>query len=320
MLASLLILPYLFHPLTLSRRAEKVYLSTYFVDDGEAGVYLAESVDGLDWHPLVDPNIPLLKPEVGGKIMRDTCVFQGPDLKWTAVWTSGGFEQGIGLARSEDLVHWSSESEVPVMQGSGAINAWAPEITYDNKARDYVIFWSSTIPGKYPDLQNDDGDFGPNHVPLNHRYYYTTTTDFVNYSASKLLWDPGFDCIDATLLHDRNDWLMFGKNETKSPIPAKYIFVAKGPSPLGPFKIIDPKITGNYWSEGPTSIKVGKDYKVYFDEYTEGRWGMVSSKDLIHWADKSPILHMVHGARHGTVFVEPLSFANQLAKSLQASN
>ena len=45
------------------------------------------------------------------------------------VWTAGWYEKGIGIAHSEDLIHWSEQKYIPVMaheptarnQGSGNI-------------------------------------------------------------------------------------------------------------------------------------------------------------------------------------------------------
>ncbi|MBP9746016.1 MAG: glycosyl hydrolase, partial [Saprospiraceae bacterium] len=62
-------------------------------------------------------------------------------------------------------------------------------------------------------------------------------------------------------------------------------------------------ITGHYWAEGPSAIKVGDDWVVYFDKYTEHKYGAVTSNDLIHWTDISEKVSFPGGTRHGTVFM-----------------
>jgi hypothetical protein len=60
-------------------------------------------------------------------------------------------------------------------------------------------------------------------------------------------------------------------------------------------------ITGNYWAEGPTVLKQGKQWIVYFDKYTQHQYGAITSNDLVNWTDISDKLVMPKGIRHGTV-------------------
>lgn len=300
--------------------AKNVYLATYFVGNGESGAYLAVSTDGYKFEPIVEPNVPILKPSVGkDKLMRDPCLLRGADGSWHMVWTSGWWDQGLGMSHSKDLVHWDEQKNVPVMEGiEGTLNTWAPEITYDPKLEQYVIFWSSTVRGQYPETSRADGDKSPNGVPLNHRFYATTTSDFATYTPAAPMWDPGFNCIDATLLRDGTRWVLFAKDETKAPKPAKFLFVAAGPRPLGSFVTLSDRITGAFWAEGPTAVKDKDTYRVYFDRYTEGRWGAVESKDLVNWTDVSDQVRMVPGARHGTIQMVPEGVVEKVRKALVA--
>ena len=61
-------------------------------------------------------------------------------------------------------------------------------------------------------------------------------------------------------------------------------------------------ITGNYWAEGPTAIKINNQWIVYFDKYTQHMYGAVSSADLKNWTDISDRIGFPKGLRHGTVF------------------
>jgi len=61
-------------------------------------------------------------------------------------------------------------------------------------------------------------------------------------------------------------------------------------------------ITGNYWAEGPTVLKKGKNWVVYFDKYRDHKYGAVMSSDLVNWKDISDKIEMPKGIRHGSVF------------------
>jgi hypothetical protein len=95
---------------------------------------------------------------------------------------------------------------------------------------------------------------------------------------------------------------MFLKDETNLPFkPQKNIRMAFASSPEGPYGPPSAPITGDYWCEGPSGIKIGDTRFVYFDRYREGRYGAVISKDWTHWQDISDKVHFPAGARHGTV-------------------
>ena len=109
------------------------WLFSYFLDNGQDGLHLAYSKDGLTWTPIAAGG-PILAPTVGGKLMRDPCILLGPDGVYHAVWTTGWYEQGIGIAHSKDLITWSEAAFLPVMvHERKAVNAWAPEIFYDEE-------------------------------------------------------------------------------------------------------------------------------------------------------------------------------------------
>jgi hypothetical protein len=207
----------------LSRaRPQDAYLFAYFVKNGEDGLHLAASSDGYRWEKLGGGASYLTQPTVGkARLMRDPCIVRGPDGVYHMVWTSGWNENGIGYASSKDLVHWSAQRELPVMAHEpGALNAWAPEIAWEErKEGHYLIFWSSTIPGRFP-----QGD-GVGDGKYNHRIYATTTKDFAGFTPTVLFYDPGFSVIDATLMRAQGkDWLLV-KDETRYP-PKKHLQLA----------------------------------------------------------------------------------------------
>jgi hypothetical protein len=55
--------------------------------------------------------------------------------------------------------------------------------------------------------------------------YYVTTTDFKSFSKTKMLYDKGFNVIDASILPVGKKYVMFLKDETRNP-PQKNIRVA----------------------------------------------------------------------------------------------
>lgn len=214
------------------------------------------------------------------------------------VWTVSWADKGIGYASSPDLIHWSEQQFVPVMMHEdSAKNSWAPELTYDQRKKRYMIYWATTIPGRFP--QKDTSREGRAN---NHRIYYVTTKDFKKYSKTKLLYDPGFSVIDATIVPNGKQYVMFLKNETRAPVQ-KNLHVASAKKLTGPYSNPGTSITGNYWAEGPTALKIGNNWIVYFDKYTEHKYGAVESTDLINWNDVSDRVTFPSGTRHGTAFV-----------------
>jgi Beta-xylosidase len=272
------------------------YLFSYFKGNGEDGLHLAYSYDGLKWTALKNDS-SFLTPTAGkDKLMRDPCIVRGADGLFHMVWTVSWNEKGIGYANSKDLLHWSEQKYIPVMEHeSGALNCWAPEIFYDASKKEYMIYWATTIPGRFP--QGDtSGD-----SKYNHRMYYVTTKDFNTFSDTKLLYDQGFNVIDATIQKNGRQYVMFLKDETRYP-PQKNLRLAFSNTLTGGYSAPSEPITGKYWAEGPTVLKQGKRWIVYFDKYREHQYGAVVSTNLKKWTDISDQLEMPKGIRHGTVF------------------
>lgn len=277
---------------------EDVYLFSYFMNNGEDGLHLAYSEDGSTWTPLQE-NQSFLTPTAGkDKLMRDPCIIKGGDGQFHMVWTVSWNEQGIGYAHSADLINWSEQQYIPVMEHEpDARNCWAPELYYDKEEQLYLIYWATTIPGRFPETDST-GDNG-----YNHRMYYTTTKDFKSFSETKLLYDHGFNVIDATIHKQQDEYIMFLKNEIRYPEPEKNLRIAKSQNLLGPYtEASDPITPAGVWVEGPTATQSHKGWVVYFDRYIEKRMGAIFSADLEHWKDITDDMNFPEGTRHGTVF------------------
>ena len=281
------------------------YLFTYFTKNGEDGMHLAASADGYTWSRLNDGK-SYLAPKVGkSKLMRDPCVARGPDGTFHLVWTSGWNENNIGYAASKDFVTWSAQKEIPVMAHEPTVrNCWAPEIIYDAKRDEFLIFWASTIPGRFPETAGASED------AYNHRMYFTTTKDFAAFAPTRLFYDPGFSVIDATFLAADGRHYLIVKDETRNP-PKKYLQIAEAEDVRGPFKKLSAPFTpAGLWVEGPTALKVGDDYVVYFDAYQTKHYGALRSRDLRTWEDVTTRLSLPDEGtpvrmRHGTVIEVP---------------
>lgn len=271
------------------------YLFAYFKDNGQDGLHYAYSMDGYQWTALKNDQSFLAPTVSADKLMRDPCIIRGKDGMFHLVWTVSWNDKGIGYASSKDLIHWTEERFIPVMTNEeGARNCWAPEITYDPAAKTYMIYWATTIKGKFMEsaAKGDDG--------YNNRLYQVTTKDFKTFTDTQLLYNPGFNSIDATIVKDANHFIMFFKDETRQPAQ-KNLKIAYSDVITGPYSPASAPITGNYWAEGPTTLKIGNTWLVYFDKYTAHQYGAITSTDLKNWTDISDQIRLPKGIRHGTI-------------------
>lgn len=309
--------------LTIAPENEKAYLFSYFSDKGfggrkgeGAGLHLAYSYDGKSWTAL-NHDEPLLVPEIGqDKLLRDPSICQGPDGTFHMVWTSSWKDRIIGYASSTNLVDWSEQKAIPVMDHEPtARNCWAPELTYNPDDGLFYIYWATTIPGRHAPIagmdKKEDG--------LNHRIYLTTTKDFTTFSPTRLWFDPPFSAIDAALVRDEaaEDWIMVVKNENHTP-PEKNIRVTRTKDLSAGFPIeVSPSISPS-WVEGPTPLFVGDALYVYFDCYTKHRFGAVRSLDRGKtWTDVSDEVSFPKGIRHGTAFAVDKAVVDELIRRLK---
>lgn len=274
------------------------YLMSYFKDNGEDGLHLAYSHDALVWQAL-NHDESLLRPEVGeAKLMRDPCLLRGPDGVFHLVWTTSWQGHTIGYSSSRDLRHWSPQRALPVMAHEPeALNCWAPELVYDEAVGEYVIFWSTTIPGRFPETD------GLGDEQYNHRAYYTTTRDFAHFTPTRLLYDPGFNMIDGTLVRLGGQWIFILKDERPRPV-RKNLCWTTAPSPQGPFGALSEPFTAS-WVEGPCALPQGDGVLIYFDRYAANGYGVVHTTDFKTFTDLSDRLQVPPGTRHATMLAVP---------------
>lgn len=291
----------------------QAFLFSYFRRNGEDGVHLAYSRDGITWLPL-NGGKAVIRPRVTGSgigwqewnttaaLMRDPSILQGPDGMFHLVWTIAWSDHGIGVAHSRDLIHWSDQQRVPVMEHEPtALNTWAPDLFYDRATKRFVIVWASSIPGRFP--ASDSVAQKTSRGRADHRLYYTTTKDFVTYAPTKLLYDGGFSAIDGTIAKRGDTYYLVMKDETFYP-PARNLRVASSKHATGPYGPASPPFTDRD-TEGPSVLHPDQWWYVYYDKYTRGRYGAVRTKDFLHWEQFSDSLRMPRGVRHGSAFLAP---------------
>ena len=291
--------------------AKDWFLFTSFRSNGETGVFFALSEDGRTWKPL-NGNQPWLRPAIPGMLMRDPWLGREPDGTWHLLWTWGWNRDGsdgvlkIGYAESKDLIHWSSQRTIPVLAAEPAArNAWAPEAVWDARSKEWTIFWATTIPGRFTE-GSKSGDNG-----YNHRIYATTTRDWKTFSPERVFFDPGFNCIDSTIVQDGKRWVMIFKDERKEPLQ-KRLRLAFADSPSGPWRSVTEPVSRD-WVEGPSAVRIGDEWWIYFDHYTDPRgYGAMRTRDWKQFEDVSQSVRFPADHRHGTV----VAISEQMAKSL----
>jgi hypothetical protein len=274
------------------------FLFTSFRGNGETGVYFALSEDGYRWTP-VRRDQPVVPPRIPGMLMRDPFLVLGPDGRWHMLWTTGwtrSKEDGsltIGYASSADLASWPEQRRIPIPL-EGARNAWAPEMAWDPKQKEWIVLWASTIPGRFPEGEQS-GDSG-----YNHRIWAMRTRDFARFTKPELFFDPGFNVIDSTIVRAGRRWLMVFKDERRDPLK-KNLRLAWASGPAGPW-VAGAETFTKSWIEGPSAIRTGRDWLIYFDHYGKPQhYGAYRTRDWKSFEDVTDKLQFPPGHRHGSV-------------------
>lgn len=171
----------------------QAYLFVHFREkttpDGEQ-VYFDISRDGFHWEAVND-GAPVLWAYYGDKGVRDFTITHSietgkyyifaTDLSlsygmrnqyhnsWDEIGRNGS--KYFSVWESEDLVNWSDQRLVKIGDDDfGCL--WAPDLIYDKENGEYVLHWSSS---------HAANDYGPKKI------YYSTTKNFVHFSAPQVL-------------------------------------------------------------------------------------------------------------------------------------
>ena len=281
----------------------KAWVFTSFHEPADKGLRMLYSHDGKKW---TDLDTVLLRPSVGNqKVMRDPSMVQDKNgifhLIWTSSWRG---DKGFGYASSNDLVNWSEQQFIPVLQKEPVVvNTWAPELFYDEDQDQFMIIWASCIPGRFERGIEEDSN--------NHRMYVTTTKDFQTFSESKLFLDPGFSVIDAVIVkRGDKDFVLVLKDNTR---PERNLKVAFADNPMGPWKNISTPFSDKF-TEGPSVVKLKKEWLIYFDSYQKKIYEAVSTTDFKKFKNVTNTILVPAGHKHGTIVPVKRKTLRQLVK------
>jgi hypothetical protein len=251
-------------------------------------LHLAYSRDGTHWTAL-NNNRPILSVSPTFPGLRDPFLQRGRDGAFHLVGTGGSERRDILYSRSPDLIAWEPPRSLPVMRAiPEAKNAWAPEFLYDPAQDNYLVYWSSSR-GRYG---WDDS-----------RIWCARTSDFSQFSAPRLLFDPGFTVIDATIVPLDDVFYMFFKDERFGHPHGEHraIRVALGAHLEGPYQIQTEHITPII-TEGPAvqPLPNSDRWLLLYDYCMDNRYGASISTDLLHW-DMVENAAFPPNARHGSI-------------------
>ena len=316
-----LLIAHLLQPLeTRAAESGDVLVLSFFRDNGQAGIFLAASEDGLHFTAL-NKDQPVMKPAK----WPDQNLTRDPSMvyhngKFHAVWTSNWKGRCFGYAESTDLLHWSEPVKVQPFPGSLSKedqprNVWAPEICWDPVQKNYAIVWSSTTEreSRNGDGSSMDGKDGA----WDHRLFITRTADGKSFSTAKLFFDLKFCCIDGMMALDESTggkrWVLIFKNEQEVKLGGKNLRLATAPADFSqPWSLVAAPLAGPGSSvrpiemaEGPSLLRWKGEWYLYWDAFANGHYSLATSTNLQDWTDRTAELQLPPHPRHGTVFRAP---------------
>ncbi len=296
---------------TWSADRDEVLVFSFFRDNGQDGMFLAWSEDGIHFSPLNDDK-PVMKPGPwpGQNLTRDPSIVYH-DGKFHAVWTTGWNGRWFGYAESPDLKQWRGQVKVQPFAESGPQpgNVWAPEICRDPIQEHFLIVWSSG--GKL---------------------YATRTNDGTTFSAAEPFFDQKFTAIDGMMAFDpggsasprQGTWVMILKDEREIAGGGKNLRLTTAPAdfskPWAPVSkpVIGPgsPVRAAEMAEGPALVRWQGQWFLYWDAFANGHYSLATSADLKNWVDRTAEIKMPPHPRHGTVFAAPRSAVSWLKNVL----
>lgn len=314
-------------PILAATGPDEVLLYTYFRDNGQAGVCLAQSADGVTFTPL-NGDRPVFTPPAwaGQNLTRDASILYR-DGVFRMVWTTQWKGRVFGYAESRDLVTWSEPRQIrPFPEALPAAdqpdNIWAPELHWDPFQRDFFVLFASTTPRERTDGDGSDNK-GNNTSPYDNRIYLTRTTDGGAFSPARLFFDQGFSGIDAVMRLDTagDRWVMVVKcsrDPDVRPLPGRNLRLTfTGPDLNHPhFTPISAPIAGTHspmfshpdplksMAEGQSLIRYRDQWWLYWDEPAGHGLQLATSPDLATWTHMKAFSFPAK-AKHGTAFLAP---------------
>jgi hypothetical protein len=87
--------------------------------------------------------------------------------------------------------------------------------------------------------------------------------------------------------------------------------VAFGDSPTGPWRNVSEPFTEKF-TEGPSVLKLGDKWIVYYDAYQDGHYGATSTSDFKTFTDVTAQMSFPVGHKHGTALRIPRKLLDEL--------
>ena len=322
------------------------YVFPSFTGNGEDGLHLLVSYDGFKWDEVDDYKSVYLQEE---GLMRDPSICIGGDGKYHMTHTTEWFDHRIAVTHSGDLVNWTpteflyvwddykgigteesngsswagNNLSKPVKRDSLVKNCWSPTIFYDDRTKEYVIFWATTI--EHPDVFSEtwNPEIWEN---MNHRIYYIVTKDFISYTPRKLFYAPkNHMVIDAFVAKvDDVNYVMGIKEETLQQLHVvrskkKLESWANMPadfwediSDTEPFA--GPNVPGvMVRAEGNAIFRVGEEWLVYCDYWKTKSNGAFMTRDFETFTNITERVQLPGWIRNGKIFEVPRSEVDRLS-------
>ncbi len=305
----------------------EAYLFTYFEGSGDnqESLRFGVSEDAVNWHAL-NGNQPILNSKdisnTGG--IRDPHILRGAKgdgyyIVATDMYTKKngwGFNPGIVLLHSNDLVHWSHAAidftEQYPNQFDNVQWVWAPQTVYDTKADKYLIYF--TI--KYKDAQEPDS-VNPKRSTLDFYCAYANK-DFTGFEdVPHLMWSPTYGAIDGDIIPGEDGlYHFFYKGNVKDSKGKEYkngIKQAVSSSLYGPWfeddLFIDAYQDSRTGVEGSGVFKLNEkdckhgktEYILMYDLYGSGKYEFQRTNNLIDFTHQPESFTKDFFPRHGTV-------------------
>lgn len=300
--------------MTASQTHAEVMLFPHFRSNGETGVFLSYSTDGVNFTYLNNGNPIFTPPQWGNgqNLTRDPSIVYRDGL-FHMVWTSNWSGNVFGYATSPNLKDWSAPQMIQPFASTATQpnNVWAPEIHWDPHQNNFAVVFSSTVAG----------------AGSGHRMYLTrminpgSDASSATFSNASLFFDQGFSAIDGQMfLYDRNTpdvaaddlWVMVFKNEENGQKNLRVSTRDVGmttPWTTASASIVGPgsNVRGNEVAEGSTLLRIDNTWYLYWDAFGNNHYSLATSTDLVNWTDLTGPLNIPDGSRHGTIFLAPES-------------
>lgn len=275
------------------------YLFCYFVGNKpeEERVHFAVSIDGYNFEAL-NNNEPVIKQTLGKKCCRDPFIFRdennifhiiATDMRSNDGWNSNN---SMVVWDSEDLVNWKNERIIDFSKfesTKAADRVWAPEVIFDKKKGEYMIYWTHN--------NTDDN--------LDTITWYAFTKDFTTLTTEpKVLFRPksGMCGIDADIIEKDGRYYLYQADGKKEAICYAMSDNADGPY----FEPDNNKVSvATVALEGNCIYKIdGTDkYVMIADQFRNGGYFMQETRDMIHFTkvDESRFSLNHLNPRHGSM-------------------